>query len=186
MPDEDEAKKANGDKQKTEVKSTPEIVADSQKAPQRGMALAFLPLSVAFNHVNYHVDMPAAVPWVPKIRDGYNPATWKLEITAPQVEAPLGNALLDAYELMTILHVAIETIYAAIQTIVYTLLLYPMIGFELKAGKFLWFYYYILMCFVYFSKYGMMVVALTPGHQITASHVFLPEFLELVLRFSHF
>ncbi|KAM0992777.1 hypothetical protein ACFX2J_008408 [Malus domestica] len=64
--------------------------------------------------------------------------------------------------------VAIETIYVAIQTFIYTLLLYSMIGFEWKMGKFLWFYYYILMCFVYFTMYGMMVVALTPGHQIAA------------------
>ncbi|KAM2466591.1 hypothetical protein COP2_008774 [Malus domestica] len=64
--------------------------------------------------------------------------------------------------------VAIETIYVAIQTFIYSLLLYSMIGFEWKIGKFLWFYYYILMCFVYFTMYGMMVVALTPGHQIAA------------------
>ncbi|KAA8516690.1 hypothetical protein F0562_016804 [Nyssa sinensis] len=64
--------------------------------------------------------------------------------------------------------VAIETIYVAIQTFVYTLLLYSMIGFEWKAANFLWFYYYIFMCFSYFTMYGMMVVALTPGHQIAA------------------
>lgn len=64
--------------------------------------------------------------------------------------------------------VAIETIYVAIQTLVYTLLLYSMIGFQWTAGKFLWFYYYILMCYIYFTMYGMMVVALTPGHQIAA------------------
>ncbi|KAM2893130.1 hypothetical protein FF1_008519 [Malus domestica] len=64
--------------------------------------------------------------------------------------------------------VAVETIYVAIQTFIYTLLLYSMIGFEWKIGKFLWFYYYILMCFIYFTMYGMMVVALTPGHQIAA------------------
>ena len=66
------------------------------------------------------------------------------------------------------MYVAIETIYNAIQTLVYTLLLYSMIGFEWKATKFLWFYYYIFTCFVYFTLYGMMVVALTPGHQIAA------------------
>lgn len=63
---------------------------------------------------------------------------------------------------------AIETIYVAVQTLVYTLLLYSMIGFDWKAGKFFWFYYYIVMCFIYFTLYGMMVVALTPGHQIAA------------------
>ncbi|KAI3442852.1 uncharacterized protein J3R85_000545 [Psidium guajava] len=80
--------------------------------------------------------------------------------------------------------VAIETIYVAIQTFVYTLLLYSMIGFEWKVGKFLWFYYYILMCFVYFTMYGMMVVALTPGHQIAA--IVMSFFLSFWNLFSGF
>ncbi|KAI6697885.1 hypothetical protein NL676_018004 [Syzygium grande] len=80
--------------------------------------------------------------------------------------------------------VAIETIYVAIQTFVYTLLLYSMIGFKWKAGKFLWFYYYILMCFVYFTMYGMMVVALTPGHQIAA--IVMSFFLSFWNLFSGF
>ncbi|KAL3754118.1 hypothetical protein ACJRO7_001378 [Eucalyptus globulus] len=80
--------------------------------------------------------------------------------------------------------VAIETIYVAIQTLVYSLLLYSMIGFEWKAGKFLWFYYYILMCFIYFTMYGMMVVALTPGHQIAA--IVMSFFLSFWNLFSGF
>ncbi|KAF5931109.1 hypothetical protein HYC85_031982 [Camellia sinensis] len=64
--------------------------------------------------------------------------------------------------------VAIETIYVVIQTLMYALLLYSMIGFEWTAVKFFYFYYFIFMCFTYFSMYGMMVVALTPNHQIAA------------------
>ncbi|XP_062018349.1 pleiotropic drug resistance protein 2-like [Rosa rugosa] len=64
--------------------------------------------------------------------------------------------------------VAIETIYVAIQTFIYSLLLFTMIGYEFKVEKFLYFYYFIFMCFTYMSMYGMMVVALTPGHQIAA------------------
>ncbi|CAK9182084.1 unnamed protein product [Ilex paraguariensis] len=64
--------------------------------------------------------------------------------------------------------VAIETIYVAIQTFFYVLLLYSMIGFHWTAEKFLYFYYFIFMCYTYFSMYGMMVVALTPGSQIAA------------------
>lgn len=37
--------------------STGSIVTDN--APKRGMVLPFQPLSLAFNHVNYYVDMPA-------------------------------------------------------------------------------------------------------------------------------
>ncbi|KAL5579869.1 hypothetical protein UlMin_012311 [Ulmus minor] len=80
--------------------------------------------------------------------------------------------------------VAIETIYVAIQTLVYALLLYSMIGFEWKVDKFLYFYYFIFMCFTYFSMYGMMVVALTPGHQIAA--IVMSFFLSFWNLFSGF
>ncbi|KAK9156690.1 hypothetical protein Scep_003264 [Stephania cephalantha] len=64
--------------------------------------------------------------------------------------------------------VAIEVVYVAVQTLIYTILLYSMIGFEWQLAKFFWFYYYIFMCFIYFVMYGMMAVALTPGHQTAA------------------
>lgn len=64
--------------------------------------------------------------------------------------------------------VAIEVVYVTIQTVMYALILYAMIGFEWQVGKFFWFFYFILMCFIYFTLYGMMIVALTPGVQIAA------------------
>lgn len=67
-----------------------------------------------------------------------------------------------------IAQVAIECIYVAIQTLAYTLILYSMMGFPWQADKFIWFYYFIFMSFVYFTLYGMMTVALTPNHQIAA------------------
>ncbi|KAG2674487.1 hypothetical protein I3843_13G123100 [Carya illinoinensis] len=80
--------------------------------------------------------------------------------------------------------VAIETIYVAVQTFVYSLLLYSMIGYQWKVDKFLYFYYFIFMCFTYFSMYGMMVVALTPGHQIAA--IVMSFFLSFWNLFSGF
>ncbi|KAJ7971515.1 Pleiotropic drug resistance ABC transporter [Quillaja saponaria] len=80
--------------------------------------------------------------------------------------------------------VAIETIYTAIQTVIYTLLLYSMIGFEWKAGKFFSFYYYIAMCFIYFTLYGMMIVALTPGPMFAA--IVMSFFLSFWNLFSGF
>ena len=64
--------------------------------------------------------------------------------------------------------VAIEAVYVAIQSLLYSLILYSMIGYEWHAEKFFYFYYFIFMSFTYFSMYGMMLVALTPGHQIAA------------------
>ncbi|XAR60104.1 Xenobiotic-transporting ATPase [Bertholletia excelsa] len=80
--------------------------------------------------------------------------------------------------------VAIETIYVAIQTVVYTLLLYSMIGYEWQADKFLYFYFFIFMCFTYFSMYGMMVLALTPAAQIAA--IVMSFFLSFWNLFSGF
>ena len=64
------------------------------------------------------------------------------------------------------------------------MILYSMIGYEWKAEKFLYFYYFIFMCFTYFSMYGMMVVALTPGHQIAA--IVMSFFLSFWNLFSGF
>ncbi|XP_022898531.1 pleiotropic drug resistance protein 2-like [Olea europaea var. sylvestris] len=80
--------------------------------------------------------------------------------------------------------VAIETIYVAIQTFVYSLLLYSMIGYHWTGEKFFYFYYFIFMCFTYFSMYGMMVVALTPGFQIAA--IVMSFFLSFWNLFSGF
>ncbi|KAI3814151.1 hypothetical protein L1987_18898 [Smallanthus sonchifolius] len=68
--------------------------------------------------------------------------------------------------------VAIESIYIAIQTTIYSLFLYPMIAFKWTAAKFLWFYYYLFMCFIYFTLFGMMTMAMTPNQQISAVLVY--------------
>ncbi|KAK4709134.1 hypothetical protein R3W88_030059 [Solanum pinnatisectum] len=80
--------------------------------------------------------------------------------------------------------VAIETIYVAVQTFMYSLLLFSMIGYEWTPAKFFYFYYFIFMCFTYFSMYGMMVVALTPGYQIAA--IVMSFFLSFWNLFSGF
>ncbi|XP_050210478.1 pleiotropic drug resistance protein 2-like [Mercurialis annua] len=80
--------------------------------------------------------------------------------------------------------VAIEAIYVAIQTLIYSLLLYSMIGFPWKAENLLWFYFFVFMCFMYFTLYGMMLVALTPGHQIAA--IVMSFFLSFWNLFSGF
>lgn len=87
-------------------------------------------------------------------------------------------------EKFLILQVAIETTYVVIQTVLYGVLLYVMIGFEWDAGKFFWFIYYMLMSFIYFTLYGMMVVALTPGHQLAA--IAMAFFLSFWNLFSGF
>lgn len=80
--------------------------------------------------------------------------------------------------------VAIEVFYTGIQTFIYSLLIYSMIGFEWSADKFFWFYFYMFMCFVYFILYGMMLVALTPNYQIAA--ITMTFFLSFWNLFSGF
>lgn len=80
--------------------------------------------------------------------------------------------------------VAIETIYIAIQTLIYSLILYAMIGFHWTAGKFFLFYFFVFMCFVYFTMYGMMLVALTPNYHIAA--IVMSFFLSFWNLFSGF
>ena len=38
-----------------------------------------------------------AVQGVPKVRDGYNPATWMLDVSAPPIEAQLDVDFADIY-----------------------------------------------------------------------------------------
>ncbi|KAI7730029.1 hypothetical protein M8C21_019980 [Ambrosia artemisiifolia] len=80
--------------------------------------------------------------------------------------------------------VAIEVIYIGIQTFIYSLLLYYMIGFAWSPSKFLWFYFFVCMCFIYFTLYGMMLVALTPNYHIAAvTMIFFLSFWNLFSGF---
>ncbi|XP_069147551.1 pleiotropic drug resistance protein 2 [Solanum lycopersicum] len=80
--------------------------------------------------------------------------------------------------------VVIETIYIAIQTFIYSLILFTMIGFQWTVGKFFLFYFFVFMCFVYFTMYGMMLVALTPNYHIAA--IVMSFFLSFWNLFSGF
>uniref|UniRef100_A0A251SKN6 Putative zinc finger, CCHC-type n=1 Tax=Helianthus annuus TaxID=4232 RepID=A0A251SKN6_HELAN len=80
--------------------------------------------------------------------------------------------------------VTIEVVYVGIQTLIYSLLIYSMIGFHWSAANFFWFYFYIFTCFAYFTLYGMMLVALTPNYEIAA--VTMTFFLNFWNLFSGF
>ncbi|KAL0896904.1 hypothetical protein Bca101_080865 [Brassica carinata] len=223
------------------------------------------------HHSQKLVEYFEAVEGVPKIKDGYNPATWMLDVTTPSMESQMG---LDFAQLFTnsslyrrnqelikelstpppgsedlyfrtkysqsnenkeqdlnnffgamyaavlflgatnaatvqpaiaiertvfyrekaagmysaipyaISQVAVEIMYNTIQTGVYTLILYSMIGYDWTLVKFLWFYYYMLTSFIYFTLYGMMLVALTPNYQIAG--ICMSFFLSLWNLFSGF
>lgn len=72
-----------------------------------------------------------------------------------------------------IAQVAVEIPYIIIQVIIFSGIVYPMLGFQLQAAKFFWFTLFMLLSFIYFVLYGMMTVALTPTQEIAAGLAFL-------------
>lgn len=63
--------------------------------------------------------------------------------------------------------------YMFVQVFIFAAIVYPMIGFQLTAGKFFWFVFYMVLSFMYYTLYGMMTVALTPNIEIAAGLSFL-------------
>ncbi|GLT80511.1 hypothetical protein SLA2020_519470 [Shorea laevis] len=64
--------------------------------------------------------------------------------------------------------VVIELPYILIQTVIYGVIVYAMIGFEWTAAKFFWYLFFMYFTLLYFTFYGMMAVAVTPNHNISA------------------
>ncbi|KAF5466684.1 hypothetical protein F2P56_016589 [Juglans regia] len=64
--------------------------------------------------------------------------------------------------------VAIELPYVFMQSAVYGIIVYAMIGFEWTAAKFFWYLFFMYFTLLYFTFYGMMSVAFTPNHHIAA------------------
>ncbi|KAK9232138.1 hypothetical protein WN943_022381 [Citrus x changshan-huyou] len=63
---------------------------------------------------------------------------------------------------------AIEIPYIFIQSSLYGVLVYAMIGFDWTAAKFFWYIFFMFFTLLYFTFYGMMAVAMTPNHHIAA------------------
>ncbi|KAK1358249.1 hypothetical protein POM88_051505 [Heracleum sosnowskyi] len=191
---------------------------------------------------------------ISKIKDGYNPATWMLEVTSPAQEMALGIDFFETYrnsdlyrrnkaliaelsvpppglslgsmfwDLGSKMHSKIDlfnamgSMYAAClflgvqnsasaqpvvdvertvyyreraagmysavayafaqvlaeipyvltQTLLYSLIVYSMIGFEWTVAKFSWYVFFTFFTLLYFVYFGMMTVAVTPNADIAA------------------
>ncbi|KAH9780878.1 ABC transporter G family member 40 [Citrus sinensis] len=64
--------------------------------------------------------------------------------------------------------VMIEIPYVLVLSVVYSVIVYAMIGFEWTAAKFFWYLFFMFFSLLYFTFYGMMTVAMTPNHNIAA------------------
>lgn len=62
--------------------------------------------------------------------------------------------------------VAIEIPYIFLQTSIYGVIVYAMIGFEWTVAKFSWYFFFMFFTFLYFTLYGMMAIAMTPDQNV--------------------
>ncbi|KAG5043644.1 hypothetical protein JHK87_007559 [Glycine soja] len=68
----------------------------------------------------------------------------------------------------TLQQVLIEIPYVLVQAVVYSLIVYAMIGFEWTVAKFFWFLFFMYFNFLCFTYYGMMSMAVTPNQHISS------------------
>ncbi|RRT70769.1 hypothetical protein B296_00009165 [Ensete ventricosum] len=78
-----------------------------------------------------------------------------------------GQALTDTCVLFHS-QVVIELPYVLIQSMLYGVIVYAMIGFEWTVAKFFWYIFFMYFTLLYFTFYGMMTVGITPNHNIAA------------------
>lgn len=71
------------------------------------------------------------------------------------------------------MQIGVEIPYMLIQVLIFSVIVYPMVGFQLTVTKFLWFVLCMIMSFMDYTLYGMMAVALTPNIEIAAGLSFL-------------
>ncbi|KAK3133118.1 hypothetical protein QOZ80_6AG0532570 [Eleusine coracana subsp. coracana] len=64
--------------------------------------------------------------------------------------------------------VTIELPYIFVQTLIYGVLVYAMIGFEWTAAKFFWYLFFMYFTLAYYTFYGMMMVGLTPNYNVSS------------------
>ncbi|KAJ3681393.1 hypothetical protein LUZ60_015882 [Juncus effusus] len=72
-----------------------------------------------------------------------------------------------------IAQMAIEVPYIIIQVLIFSAIIFPMVGFKFTVIKFLWFILFLMLSFTYYTLYGMMTVALTPNIEIAGGLSFL-------------
>ncbi|KAH9288445.1 hypothetical protein KI387_032562 [Taxus chinensis] len=80
--------------------------------------------------------------------------------------------------------IVIEIPYIFLQTVMYGLITYFMIGFQLSVVKIFWYIFTMFFTFLYFTFYGMLAVSITPNYQVAA--IVASAFYDLFNLFSGF
>ncbi|XP_034699400.1 ABC transporter G family member 39-like [Vitis riparia] len=65
-----------------------------------------------------------------------------------------------------IAQIAIEIPYTLTQAIIYGIIVYTMMGLELKAAKFFLYLLFQIISLLYFTYFGMMIIAVSPNQEI--------------------
>jgi hypothetical protein len=55
-----------------------------------------------------------------------------------------------------------------VESVAYTVIVYPMMSFQWTLAKFLWLFYVSFLTFLYFTYYGMMTVSISPNGQVAS------------------
>ncbi|KAF5179672.1 Abc transporter-like [Thalictrum thalictroides] len=83
-----------------------------------------------------------------------------------------------------IAQVMAEIPYVFGQTTYYAVIVYAMMGFPWNAAKFFWFFFISFFTYLYFTYYGMMIVAITPNLQV--ANILATAFYGIFNLFSGF
>ncbi|KAK2399047.1 pleiotropic drug resistance protein [Trifolium repens] len=67
-----------------------------------------------------------------------------------------------------IAQVIIELPHILLQTLVYGIIVYSMMGLEWTTSKFLWYLFFMYFTFLYYCFYGMMTMAISPNPHVAA------------------
>ncbi|KAK2452959.1 pleiotropic drug resistance protein [Trifolium repens] len=67
-----------------------------------------------------------------------------------------------------IAQVIIELPHILVQTLVYGIIVYSMMGLEWTTSKFLWYLFFMYFTFLYYCFYGMMTMAISPNPHVAA------------------
>jgi predicted CDP-diglyceride synthetase/phosphatidate cytidylyltransferase len=70
----------------------------------------------------------------------------------------------------------IEIPYVLLQALIYGTIIYAMIGFKWSVANFLWYIFFVFFISLYFTYYGMMLVAMT-RNQTIASFLTRPSYV---------
>ncbi|KAF0905322.1 hypothetical protein E2562_003919 [Oryza meyeriana var. granulata] len=62
----------------------------------------------------------------------------------------------------------VEFCYSAVQGVLYTVLIYSMVGYEWKVDKFFYFVFFMVGAFAYFTLFSMMLIACTPSEMLAS------------------